>query len=120
MKRIDREKQILSRKTLILLLLAITPIVAERSAFHVAGAENQSNAKYRIKPGDILSVKVMGSDYDDTVEVDIDGMIKLAFTDDAIEAAGKTVNELRDAAVIQLKKIFKNPAVEIRLLKKRT
>ena len=110
----------MSRKTLILLLLVIIPLFAQRSALHVAGAEIQSNVEYRIKPGDILNVKVVGSEYDDTVEVDVNGMIQLAFTDDAIKAAGKTLNELRDAAVIQLKKIFKNPTVEIRLVKRRT
>ena len=47
-------------------------------------------------------------------------MIQIAFTHGDIEAAGKTVEELKDAVVKQLKKIFKNPSVEIRVIRRRT
>jgi protein involved in polysaccharide export with SLBB domain len=105
---------------LLLLLPAIISIVAEQSTLYVSEAQNQSNAEYRIKPGDVLNIKVVGSTYDETVEVDGLGMIQLAFTDGDIQAAGKTVDELKDEVVIKLKKIFKNPSVEIRLLRRRT
>jgi protein involved in polysaccharide export with SLBB domain len=110
----------LQRKILLLLSLTTIAIIAGQSTLYVSEARNQSNAEYRIKPGDVLYIKVVDSTYDDTVEVDYRGMIQIAFTDGDIEAAGKTVDELRDAVVVKLKKIFKNPTVEIRLLQRRT
>jgi protein involved in polysaccharide export with SLBB domain len=105
---------------LLLLLPAVIALVVEQSTFYVPDAQNQSNAEYRIKPGDVLNIKVVDSAYDDTVEVDEHGMIHIAFTDGDIHAADKTMNELKDAVVIKLKKIFKNPVVDIRLLRRRS
>jgi protein involved in polysaccharide export with SLBB domain len=110
----------LQRKILLLLALATIAIVAGQSTRYVAEARNQSNAEYRIKPGDVIYIKVLDSTYEDKVEVDYRGMIQIAFTDGDIEAAGKTVDELKDAVVVKLKKIFKNPSVEIRLLRRHT
>jgi protein involved in polysaccharide export with SLBB domain len=110
----------LNRKTLLLLLLAIIAVVAEQTILHASWAQNRSNAEYRIKPQDVLNIKVVGSTYDETVEVDGCGMIQLRFTDSDLQAAGKTVDELKDEVVIKLKKLFKNPSVEIRLIRRRT
>jgi protein involved in polysaccharide export with SLBB domain len=110
----------LDRKMLLLLSLLILAIVAEQSTFYVASAQNQSDAQYRIKPKDTLHIKIVGSTYDDIVEVDDRGMIQIAFVDGDIQATGKTVNELKDDVVIRLKKLLKNPSVEIRLIQRRT
>jgi protein involved in polysaccharide export with SLBB domain len=110
----------LRRKLLLLLSLTMLAIVAGQSTLYVSEAQNQSNAEYRIKSQDVLNIKVVGSTYDEAVEVDGDGKIQLVFTGGDIEAAGKTVDELKDEVAIKLKKLFKNPAVEIRVLKRRT
>lgn len=80
--------------------------------------QNPSDQGYRIKPKDVLDIRVEGQPGDGSYEVDKNGMISMAFAED-IRAGGKTLDELSSEITTALKKYLKNPVVHVRLTPKR-
>lgn len=85
-----------------------------------AHLQAESQAEYRIKPRDILDIRIEGECiYSTDFEVDERGRISMAFIDE-IQAAGRTVAELETNIAKKLSKYLKEPKVKIRLIEKST
>jgi beta-N-acetylhexosaminidase len=81
--------------------------------------QDRMSREYRIRPSDTLDVRIEGQPDGGSCEVDEGGMIRMAFIDDSITAAGKTAAELADEIAFKLKKYLKNPVVQVRVVQKR-
>lgn len=71
---------------------------------------------YQLRSGDVLSVRVFGRpDLSAEVTIDERGVISIPFIDD-VEAAGRTVYQLKSEVVLRYQKILKRPLVSVRLV----
>lgn len=71
---------------------------------------------YQLRPGDVLSVRVFGQpDLSSEVTIDERGVISIPFIDD-VEAAGRTLDQLKNEVVLRYQKLLKRPMVSVRLV----
>jgi protein involved in polysaccharide export with SLBB domain len=77
--------------------------------------EEQPAASYRIKPKDVLDIRIEEACiYVTRFEVDERGLIEVTFAGE-VQAAGKTVAELSADLTSELKKYMKDPKVHVRI-----
>jgi polysaccharide export outer membrane protein len=89
---------------------APAPAPAPGSATPAAGRP-WNEQDYRLGPGDKLRIEVYGEpQLSQSLQIRPDGKITLPLAGD-IDAAGRTSTELRDAIVVALKDLLKNPVV---------
>jgi len=86
--------------------------------------QDRSDKDYRIRPNDMLDVRLMGQpDGNNVCQVDKDGMIRMSaclpFADDDMRAAGRTTDELAAEMTIQMKKYLKKPEVHVSVSRRR-
>lgn len=79
----------------------------------------RSNKNYRIKPRDVLEIRIYGMD-DGTfsTEVDEKGVIGLPLIGRVVVAEGRTTDETAREISTRLGKYLKNPDVQVRLMQK--
>jgi hypothetical protein len=70
----------------------------------------------QLRSGDVLSVRVFGQpDLSAEVTVDERGVISLPFIDD-VEAAGRTIAQLKNEVVLRYQKMLKRPQISVRVV----
>ena len=81
--------------------------------------QNRSAEGYRIRPRDTLNIQIEGTTGGGALEVDDNGMIRLAFIETEIRAEGKTSHELAEEITAKMKKYLKKPLVQILIVQRR-
>jgi hypothetical protein len=76
---------------------------------------NPADQSYFIRRGDVLDLDLVGSDDFGPVEVDQNGMIRIALAAGKIRAAGRTSEELTNVIVNELEPYLKEPRLRIRV-----
>ena len=71
---------------------------------------------YQLRSGDVLSVRVFGQpDLSAEVTIDERGVIILPFIDD-VEAAGRTIAQLKNEVILRYQKMLKRPLISVRVV----
>lgn len=82
-------------------------------------AQDQSESEYRIRPKDLLYIRIeRACIISPTFEVDDQGILHMVFIGD-VQAADKTTTELENEIIVKLKKYQKVPKVHIRVIERR-
>ena len=76
---------------------------------------NPADQSYLIRRGDVLDLDLVGASDFGPVEVDQNGMIRVALAENKIRAAGRTSEELTNLIVNELERYLKEPKLRVRV-----